>query len=244
MTTVVLLLAAGAGRRLGWAIPKAFVPLGGRLMVAYSLSSIARAGVADGVVLVAPESECPRIQTLLPELEGGSIVETVVAGGITRQESVRRGLESTGTEASLVVCHDAARPFASPELFRRVVDAVANAEGAIPVLPATDTVKRVRDEIVIETIPREEIFLTQTPQAFVASALRGAHDRAVTEGLRATDDAMLLEHAGFRVKVVPGEASNLKITSPEDLARAEELLASQRAAGTNRGRPGEAVGGD
>jgi len=128
------------------------------------------------------------------------------------------------------VCHDAARPFASPALYSAVVSALASADGAVPVLAVADTVKRVRGGIVDATEPRDGLALAQTPQAFDAAALRDAHDRAEREGVEVTDDAAALEWAGYRVSAVPGEVRNFKVTTPEDLARAE-LVASELARG-------------
>jgi 2-C-methyl-D-erythritol 4-phosphate cytidylyltransferase/2-C-methyl-D-erythritol 2,4-cyclodiphosphate synthase len=128
------------------------------------------------------------------------------------------------------VCHDAARPFASAALFAGVVSGLRGAEGCIPTIPVPDTLKRTREDRVVETIPRDDVVLAQTPQAFVCSSLRMAHDRATGMAAElgsgeATDDAMLLEAQGLPVAIVAGEAGNFKVTTPEDLRRAEEILA-------------------
>src|SRR5439155_5797879 len=115
----------------------------------------------------------------------------VVEGGRSRQESVRLALSAVAAERSVVVCHDAARPFAAPELFTAVIEALADADGAVPVLPVPDTVKRVRDGYVESTLSREELRLVQTPQAFAAPAPREAHARAAVTGVRCTDDSAL-----------------------------------------------------
>jgi 2-C-methyl-D-erythritol 4-phosphate cytidylyltransferase/2-C-methyl-D-erythritol 2,4-cyclodiphosphate synthase len=138
-------------------------------------------------------------------------------------------------EVDAVLCHDAARPFASASLFDRVMqrlavgagDVARRADGVVPVVPILDTVKRVRDDVVVETLPREELGLVQTPQAFRREALEDAHAQAVRSGLVATDDAMLLEAAGYRVAAVDGEVVNFKITTAEDLRRAEFVLAGE-----------------
>lgn len=219
------MLAAGAGARLGAPTSKAFVPLGGRPLVAHALEALASVKEVEAVVLVVGERDLDRARALVagrPELR----VERVVAGGRTRQESVRLGLEAVPGSARVVVCHDAARPFATPQLFRRVLAALRAADGSVPVVWSTDTVKRVRDGRVVETLPRAEVAFAQTPQAFRAEVLREAHRRAIRSGLEATDDAALVEAAGFDVVAVEGEPSNFKVTTPEDLARAEELLAT------------------
>jgi 2-C-methyl-D-erythritol 4-phosphate cytidylyltransferase len=202
-----IVVAAGEGRRFGQ--PKQFAVLGGRPVIEWSLE--ASRSVARGVVAVVPESfvGSPGI---------GKGADRVMAGGSTRAASVRRGLAAVPENADVVVVHDAARPLASRELFHAVVDAVAaGADGAIPGIAVADTVKRVRNGRVVETLDRSELVAVQTPQAFRAEALRRAH----AESPEATDDAGLLEALGLSVAVVPGEYHNLKLTSPEDLAIAE-----------------------
>lgn len=202
-----IVVAAGEGRRFGQ--PKQFALLGGRPVIEWSLE--ASRSVARGVVAVLPESFVGS-----PGLGKGA--DRVMAGGPTRASSVRRGLAAVPDNAEVVLVHDAARPLASRELFRAVVDAVlAGADGAIPGIAVADTVKRVRNGYVAETLDRSELVAVQTPQAFRAAALRQAHAGAP----EATDDAGLLEALGLSVAVVPGEYHNLKLTSPEDLAIAE-----------------------
>jgi 2-C-methyl-D-erythritol 4-phosphate cytidylyltransferase len=202
-----IVVAAGEGRRFGH--PKQFAVLGGRPVIEWSLE--ASRSVARGVVAVVPESS-------LGSSSIGKGADRVIAGGPTRASSVRRGLAAVPGNAEVVVVHDAARPLASRELFRAVVDAVvAGADGAIPGVAVVDTIKRVRGSRVVETLDRSELVAVQTPQAFRAELLRRAHDGEP----EATDDAGLLEALGSRVVVVPGEYHNLKLTSPDDLVIAE-----------------------
>ena len=148
----------------------------------------------------------------------------VVTGGDSRQASVRAAL-AVIDDAPVVAVHDAARPFAAPDLFTAVIDAIDDATiGVIPVVPVTDTVKRVLDGVVVGTVDREELALAQTPQAFATEALRAAHDRAVEAGLTLTDDAAVLELAGHQVRAVPGDPMNTKITTLFDLAQAEARM--------------------
>jgi 2-C-methyl-D-erythritol 4-phosphate cytidylyltransferase len=227
VATAAIVLAAGSGERLGGALPKAFVPLAGRALVSWSLDALAAWGGADRVLLVAPlESE--DLQPLIQQLVAGYGIDAVVSGGATRQASVRAGLAAVG-EASTVVCHDAARPFASPALFGHVVEALRDADGAVPVVRSPDTVKIVADGLVERTLPRDRLRLVQTPQAFRGDVLREVHERAARDGLEATDDAMLLEAAGFRVAAVEGEPGNFKVTTAEDLGRAEDVMARLHA---------------
>jgi 2-C-methyl-D-erythritol 4-phosphate cytidylyltransferase len=216
VTATALLLAAGIGSRLGQGTPKAFVSINGRPIFVFSLEAMEASGVIDAVVLVAPRSELARAGVMVEAL-GSSLVHDLVPGGASRSSSVREGLSASPPNTDVVVCHDAARPFASSELFRRVVDALPSADGVVPVIPSPDTIKRVDGSRVVETIPRDVVGLAQTPQAFRADALRAAHER---DSKDATDDATLLERAGFRVVTVEGEPSNFKITTSEDLSRA------------------------
>jgi 2-C-methyl-D-erythritol 4-phosphate cytidylyltransferase len=223
---VVILVAAGRGERLGLEVPKAFAWVAGRPLIVHAAASAFESPDVGSVIVAVPlgsEDEARRA------LESFGPCDVVV-GGETRQASVRAALGSGAASSEILVCHDAARPFASPALFGAVIGAVAGADGAVPVLPFVDTVKRVRDGFVTGTESRDELVVVQTPQAFRAEALRESHARAERDGVELTDDASALERAGYRVAAVPGEASNFKITTPEDLARAE-AIASELARG-------------
>jgi 2-C-methyl-D-erythritol 4-phosphate cytidylyltransferase len=195
-------------------------------MVARSLRTMTASGLFDGIVLVAPVSHLGEARSLAESLGAWAGSISVVAGGGTRHRSVERALEGVPNDARWVICHDAARPLAGEDLFRTVLGALDSAEGAVPVVPSPDTVKRLRGTAVIETLPREQIGLAQTPQAFRADTLREAHRRARAEGFEGTDDAVLLERAGFRVVTVRGSADNFKVTTPADLRRAVAILES------------------
>jgi 2-C-methyl-D-erythritol 4-phosphate cytidylyltransferase len=221
-----VVVAAGAGSRLGAGEPKALLEIGGRPMVSVAVGAVVSCVAIDDVVVAAPPGFEGAVSAALAGL-GPAIL--VVPGGPTRQASVAAALAAVDPDAQIVVVHDAARPFASPGLFEAVVEAVAGgADAAIPVLPLTDTVKRVRDGAVVGTEPRDELGLAQTPQGARSGVLRDAHEQAASAGVEFTDDAALLEWAGATVRVVPGEAGNFKITSLLDLLRANELLGAGR----------------
>jgi 2-C-methyl-D-erythritol 4-phosphate cytidylyltransferase len=212
-----IVVAGGSGDRFGR--PKQFLDLGGRTVVERSVAG-AR-GVASGVVVVVPSVH----QDGAPPADPTFGADVLVDGGASRAESVRAGLAAVPADATVVVVHDAARPLASPALFEGVVAAVtgpSGADGAVPVLPVTDTLKRVADRQVIATVDRDDLVAVQTPQAFRAAVLRRAH-REQAEG---TDDASLLEAIGATVRTVPGDPRNLKLTVPHDLALAEILVGS------------------
>lgn len=219
---VAVVLAAGRGARLGLREPKGFVEVAGRPMVARAVEAAAGCPAVGSIVVTVPAGSEERARA--GAVSAKPVV--VVAGGASRHASVGAALAAIPNDVPIVVCHDAARPFASSELFRAVVDALeaGDADGAIPVVPVPDTVKRVRDGFVVGTeVTRAELALAQTPQAFRADALRDAHARAAQEGLEFTDDAAAVEWAGYRVKAVAGEPGNFKVTTVEDLARAREL---------------------
>lgn len=221
MRAAGILLAAGRGARLGEQSPKALVPLGGEPLLVRALRTAEACPRIAGLVIVAPvgyEDEAISLVT------GSTKLLAVVPGGVTRQDSVRRGLRGLSGDLDAVVCHDVARPFATPALYDRVLDALEGADGVVPVVPVADTVKRVRGGLVLETVPRDDLVLVQTPQAFRRSSLEEAHRRAERDGFTGTDDATLLERAGFAVATVPGDPRNLKITDPGDLERAAALL--------------------
>jgi 2-C-methyl-D-erythritol 4-phosphate cytidylyltransferase len=223
-----VVVAAGAGERLGGDTPKGFVELDGRPLCEWSLLAIGASSVVSGIVLVVPPGFVPQGERISV---ASGIVKAVVTGDTTRQGSVFAGMAEVPPDAPVILVHDAARPLADPDLFRRVVAALreTGSMGVVPVVPSADTVKRVTDGRVVETIARHDVGLAQTPQAFVASALREAHDRARASGLEGTDDAALLEANGQPVTVVHGQSENFKVTTPQDLERAETLLAARHA---------------
>jgi 2-C-methyl-D-erythritol 4-phosphate cytidylyltransferase len=221
MRAAALLLAAGKGERLGGAGDKGLVELAGRPLLAYSVETVDGCPAIEAFVVAAPAGREDEVKELASR---SGKLHAVVTGGESRQASVRRALESVPEEFEAVACHDVARPFASPTLFERAVSALSAADGAVPAVPLSDTVKRVRDGSVVETVARDELVGVQTPQAFRRRALEKAHAAADRDGITATDDAALLERAGFRVVTVPGDPANRKVTLPEDLAWAESIL--------------------
>lgn len=206
------MVGGGSGQRFGKL--KQYELLDDRRVIDHARATAARC--TDGVIVVVPAADV--------DTEGG------VAGGETRSESVRAGLAALPADVDIVCVHDAARPLASAELFAAVVEAVrSGADAAIPGVPVTDTIKIVSGGEVVETPDRSTLVAVQTPQAFRHSALVAAHARAGD----ATDDAALVEAAGGRVVVVPGEALNRKITMPDDLDWARRIVndASDSAGG-------------
>jgi 2-C-methyl-D-erythritol 4-phosphate cytidylyltransferase len=219
---VAIVLAAGAGRRVGAEDPKAFLPIGGRPMLAVAVGAAAASPLVGAVIVTAPIGWEERAESCL---EGCGVPVLVVTGGETRQASVRAALDAVPAETSIVAIHDAARPFAPPDLFTAVIAAVnERTPGVVPVSPVTDTVKQVADGLVVATLDRELLALAQTPQAFDVSVLRGAHRSAAEAGVALTDDSAALEHDGIAVAAIQGDPNNVKITTLFDLANADARM--------------------
>ena len=222
--TWALLVAAGAGERLGIDRPKAFASLGGRPLLAESMDRLDRSPWVDAIVVAAPAGwEEPAI--LLAEELAATKVVSCVTGGATRADSVRRALDDVPDDALVVLVHDAARPLVDDAVVERVLAPLAEGfDGVVPALPIPDTVKRVDDGVVVETVDRDGLVGAQTPQAFLAAVLRRALRGDLQE---ATDCASLVERAGGRVTVAEGDPRLLKVTTAADLAVVESLLAAR-----------------
>ena len=223
MTAVALIVAAGRGERLGSSAPKALVALSGRPMLVWSVAAL-RAADGIGTVVVALPGEA------LDAVPAGCVA---VEGGAERSHSVRAALAAAPRDADVVLVHDAARPLLTAELVERcllALDEDGGWDAAIAAAPVTDTVKRAADGLrVTETLVRSELWAVQTPQVFRRAALERALSRPDAELAAATDDAMLVERDGGRVRVVEAPAENLKVTTPVDLRLAELLLEARQA---------------
>jgi 2-C-methyl-D-erythritol 4-phosphate cytidylyltransferase len=214
----VIIPAAGSGKRMGGA-RKPFLQLGGKSLLQHCLDVFLSVPGVQHIVVVVPESELQLYRTLIVNQR-----ITFVAGGAQRADSVRAGLNALPAEAEVILVHDAARPL----LTRRMVEAVAETAGqgtsATIAVPVTDTVHRVNPNgMIVDTPDRAQFWRAQTPQAFPRRALEQAYAR-VGNASAATDEAGLVAQAGFPVRVIPGDASNLKITTPDDVALAEAAL--------------------
>ncbi len=218
-----IIVAAGWGRRLGLGVPKAFVELCGRPLFYYPLRVVETIPEIFEAILTVPAGLEAAAEELLAGMEVNLPVK-VVAGGERRQDSVEAGLRLVSAESELIVVHDAARPNAPSEFFRSCLAAAAQWGAALCAIPVADTLKRVEHDVVLGTVPRQGLYQAQTPQAFRASLLKAAHDKAKAHGWEVTDDAELVERLGAQVRVVEGSAHNLKITTKHDLVIAEILL--------------------
>ncbi len=218
MRVAAIVVAAGRGKRLGHALPKAFVPLCGRTLLGHAVAALTACERVDAVVPVLPAG------IALPEDARGPKTRPAVVGGERRQDSVAAGLAALPADFDAVAVHDAARALIRPAAVTRVIEAAEIGGAALLALPLRDTIKRVREGVVVETPPREECWSAQTPQVFRRELLREALEKARTEGRTGTDCAQLVEALGVRVRVVEGDADNWKITHPEDLDVAARIL--------------------
>jgi 2-C-methyl-D-erythritol 4-phosphate cytidylyltransferase len=225
VSTAAIVPAAGGGVRLGADRPKALVPLADEPMVVHAIRALRESEVVEHVVVAAPTATADELRAALRRDWDGWV--TVLDGGPTRQASVAAGLAALSPDHDLVVVHDAARALVPPSVVVRVVDILlAGAPAVIPVLPVADTMKRVRDGRVVETVDRTELYAVQTPQGFRRDVLVAAHAAADPEA-PATDDAALVELSGGEVCVVDGDPDAFKITRPLDLRIAEAVLSSR-----------------
>lgn len=222
MEILAILVAAGRGQRLGAGRPKAFIEVGGKPMLAWSAEAFEAASDVDAIVAVVPEPERARAEEMLAHV---TKLRAVVSGGERRQDSVRAGLaQAPAGFDGLVLVHDAARPFVDGAVIAAVIEGARESGAALPVVPVVDTVKRVRAGRIVETLDRSELHGAQTPQGFRMRRLTQAYDAADAAGLTVTDEAMALERLGGTVRAVPGSALNRKITTPDDLAWAEDVV--------------------
>ncbi len=226
MQVTAIVPAAGGGTRLAATVPKQYLTLLGIPILARTLQALRAARVAR-LVLVIPagdEARC-RAEILTPF---GLAVDALVPGGADRQASVYAGLQEAGAVADLVLVHDGARPLVTPEVIQATAEAAAAVGAAVAAVPVTDTIKVAgTDRLVQETPARGRLWAAQTPQAFRTGLFREAHERALRDGYRGTDDSVLVERLGHPVQLVPGAPENLKITTLADLALAEQILRGQ-----------------
>lgn len=231
----VVLVAAGRGVRLGADVPKAFVELHGRALVEFGIAEVTSLPHTGHLVVVAPADYASNtldiVARVLPEHSRWSV--SVVPGGRERHESVRFGLDALPTSVDTVLVHDAARPFASHELFERVFAEVrATGDAVVPAMPIVDTLKRVRNGIVEETCDRSSLVAVQTPQGFPREMLASAHETAqLQQGdePEPTDDAEVVQRAGGTVRTVRGDTRAHKLTVPEDIPILEWILETRVA---------------
>lgn len=229
MKTVAIIPAGGAGKRLGLEVAKQYLLLDSSPMLVHTLRVFQMTEMVSAVVLVVPKEDEASVQKQIVEKYGLTKVISIVAGGRERQDSVRNGLQAVPGTCDVVIVHDGVRPFVTPDMVRRVVAAAAEYGAASIGVPAKDTIKETTVEnIVTTTLPRQNLWQTQTPQAFRYDVLCRAYAEAQRDHFYGTDDASLVERTGVKVRMVTGSHENIKITTPEDLLMAEALMENKR----------------
>lgn len=219
-----IVLAAGAGRRMGYTENKIFIKLGNRSIIQWTLSHIDTVKEIDEVILVVADGESSYMEQHIAPLQLSKSIK-IINGGKERQDSVYAGLQAVNDDAGIILVHDGARPLATSELFERVIEG-ARTHGAVTIgVPSTDTIKRVDiDGQVLETLNRTELMNIQTPQCFQKDIFKEAHESAKRDAYMGTDDVSLVEYIGKDVYILPGDYKNIKVTTPNDIAVAKRYL--------------------
>jgi 2-C-methyl-D-erythritol 4-phosphate cytidylyltransferase/2-C-methyl-D-erythritol 2,4-cyclodiphosphate synthase len=225
MKTVAIIPAGGMGKRLKSRVAKQYLELNQLPILVNTLQVFQKAKTIDEVILVLPSGDMVSARKVLIDQYGLNKVTKIVAGGKERQDSVRNGLAAVNNKCDLILVHDAVRPFVTEKMIREVVAAAKVAGAASVGVKAKDTIKETgKDKVVTITIPRNNLWITQTPQAFKLQTLKKAYKKAYDEKFYGTDDASLVERMGIKVKMVAGSYDNIKITTPEDLEMARALI--------------------
>lgn len=206
-------------------ISKQLIPLRGKPIIVYTLLAFEEAALVDEVVLVVNRGVMGYYKRNIIERYGIKKVKRIVAGGVTRQESVYNGLQKVSDQTKIVAIHDGARPLVTPELIDRSIQSLGDKSGLVVSIPVQDTIKIVgRDQVIKETPDRRRIWAAQTPQVFPLEIIRKAHKIARADGFVGTDDGSLVERLGLEVSVMLGSKENIKITTPLDLTMAEVIM--------------------
>jgi 2-C-methyl-D-erythritol 4-phosphate cytidylyltransferase len=226
MRTIAIIPAAGFGVRMKAKIPKQFLKIGGKPILAITLGKFNTCPLVDGIVLVVPADEVDFCINEIVEKYHFNKVLKVTPGGKRRQDSVRAGIKAVEGEWDCILIHDGVRPFVSPEIIKKSIETMKDERAVITAVPVKDTVKKVGEEgYVVKTYERKLLWLIQTPQVFRYEDLIDAHLKAESEGWdEVTDDAMLMEKLDIPVRIVRGSEENIKVTTPHDLEYAEFLL--------------------
>jgi 2-C-methyl-D-erythritol 4-phosphate cytidylyltransferase len=225
MRTLAIVLAGGAGKRMGSSTNKQFLLLDNRPIIVHALQVFEECKPVDGVYLVVNQKDLPVIQEEILETYKFSKILKLVIGGRLRQDSVRNGLEAIEDPCDIVIIHDAARPFVSPAFVEKSIFLMEMFDAIIPAIPVRDTIKVISKEgFVQKTLERDSLWQIQTPQTFKYQLIMKAYREGMAKKLYGTDDAAFIEYLGKKVKVIEGSPYNLKITTPEDLVIAKGIL--------------------
>lgn len=232
MKTTAIVLAAGSGSRMKSEIKKQYMLLLDKPVIYYSLAAFERCALIDEIILVCGAGEEEQCRHEIAERFHFRKITAIVPGGKERYHSVYEGLKAAGDECGIVLIHDGARPMIDEDMIRRLLDEVAVSHACVAGMPVKDTIKvSSPDGFVAETLPRERLWMIQTPQVFDYGMILSAYQKVIHENpaIKITDDAMILEYAGgTKVRLVEGSYENLKITTPEDLVLAEGIMKKRK----------------
>lgn len=223
MPNTAVILAAGLGKRMQAGHNKQFIEICGQSVLTHTLTVFAQIPEIAKIVLVVRAGEEDTCQNMIPKIAENKTVLAI--GGKERQDSVHNGIRAITWECEYILIHDGARPLVTEEVIRRTLLAAQNSGAAICAVPVKDTIKQAdSDGNVLATIPRESLWAAQTPQVFRADLIRRAYENAYVHNHYGTDDASLVEYLGEKIKIVTGDYENIKITTPEDIPTAEQIL--------------------
>ncbi len=223
----LLIPAAGSGKRMGADRNKLLLKVRSKTLIAWTLLAAEAASAISWIGIMSQPHDWEDFKAILADLKLTKPVE-FIPGGATRQESVYNGLQALPGNAEQVLIHDGARCLATPDLFNACAAAILHCPGLIAAIPVKDTIKVVGESGIIQSTPsREQLWAAQTPQGFDVKLLKECHADGVRQGWEVTDDAALFEKCGLEVRIVPGEETNLKVTTPQDLAIAEFILSNR-----------------
>jgi 2-C-methyl-D-erythritol 4-phosphate cytidylyltransferase/2-C-methyl-D-erythritol 2,4-cyclodiphosphate synthase len=235
MTTVAAIIpAGGSGCRMGTDLPKQFLEVAGMPVLVHTVKAVQRASSIKTIIIAVPADHVDQVWELVDRYDL-SLVAKVVAGGLTRQDSVLAGLAVLPDDTDLVVVHDGVRPLIGPDLVEACVQKAAQTGAAMAAVPVKDTLKMAKDGVVATTVDRRGLWQAQTPQVAGLETMRRAFDSAAADGFQGTDEAALLERIGVEVSLVMGSDKNIKITRPEDLELAEAFLGKGLSGGVSMG---------
>ena len=226
-----VIAAAGQGKRFGDGLPKQFLPLGGKPVLAYSIETFSNSDLIGEIIIVVPDDWARAVKTNIVDRFAFPKVTKIIPGGSERQDSVLNGFNSLSGKPDIVAVHDGARPLVSIELLEEVIREASACGAALAALPSNDTIKKSSPDLYVDsTVARESLWSAQTPQAFRYDLLKNALSKAAEDGFRGTDESLLVERTGVKVKIVKGSPYNIKITTPEDL-RLGELILKMKSSG-------------
>lgn len=229
MRTLAIVLAGGAGKRMGSPTSKQFLLLDNRPILVHTLQVFEECRPVDGIYLVVNHKDLPVIQEEVLEQYRFNKILKLVIGGRLRQDSVRNGLEAIDEPCDIVIIHDAARPFVSPSFVEKSIFLMEMYDAIIPALPVKDTIKVVSKEgFVVKTLERDALWNIQTPQTFKYNLIAKAYREGMAKKQFGYDDSTFIEYLGKKVKVIEGSPYNLKITTPEDLTIARGILSQMK----------------